>query len=364
MTVKDIVNAIEEVAPPAYQESYDNSGLLIGNYNQEVTGVLLTVDVIPDIIEEAVEKNCNLIISHHPIIFFGLKRITGSNYIEKSIIKAIENKISIYCGHTSLDVAYNGVNYHLAKKIDLKNIQVLHPIQDSLFKIVTFVPQSHSEKVRQALFEAGAGKIGNYDSCSYCISGTGTFRGNDNANPFVGEIGKIHLEEEIRIETIFPKHLKNRIIKSLLESHPYEEPAYDIFQLSNTHKNMGLGVVGTLETEQEELTFLNKIKNTFNCSCIRHTKLLGKKIKKVAICGGSGSELLKDAIIAGGDIFITADFKYHQFFDAEDKLIIADIGHYESEQFTKEIFYDILTKNFSNFAVHFSKINTNPINYL
>ena len=233
-----------------------------------------------------------------------------------------------------------------------------------MYKIVTFVPKSHSEKVRQALFDAGAGNIGNYDSCSYNILGTCTFKGNEQTKPFVGEIGKVHFEEEIRIETIFPKHLKNKIIKSLLTSHPYEEPAYDIYQLSNEHKNIGLGIIGNLEYAEEELPFLNKIKTVFNCKCISHTKLLGKKISKVAICGGRGSDLLRDAISASADIFINADFKYHQFFDAEDKIIIADIGHYESEQFTKEIFYDILTKKFSNFAVHFSKINTNPINYL
>ena len=364
MLIKDVISVIEDFAPLSFQEDYDNSGIQIGNIAKEVKGVLITIDVTEQIIEEAINLKTNLIISHHPVIFSGLKKLTDQTSLERTIIKAIQNRITIYSAHTNLDNIQNGVNGIIADKIGLKNKKILVPKKNSLSKLVTFVPIEHIDNVRNAVFGAGAGKIGNYDSCSFNIEGKGTFKGNEDTHPYVGEKGKLHKENEIRFESIFPNYLRNNIIKSLIESHPYEEVAYDIYPVTNEYLLAGSGMIGDLEKEIEEKQFLQKIKEIFNSGCIRHTTLLGKSIKKVAICGGSGSFLLQSAIKNKADIFISTDFKYHQFFEAENKILIADVGHYESEQFTKDIFYNLLTKNFSTFAIHLSKNNTNPINYL
>jgi dinuclear metal center YbgI/SA1388 family protein len=364
MQLKEITSIFEEFAPLTLQESYDNSGLIIGSPEQEITGILLTIDVTEEVVDEAIDKNANLIIAHHPFIFSGLKKITGNSYIERTAIKAIKHNVAIYAAHTNIDAVHNGVNKKIAEKLNMTNCKILKPLHGMLYKLVSYVPVSHVDIIREALFKAGAGCIGDYDSCSFSIQGKGSFRGNELTNPFVGEKEKLHFEDEIRFETIFPKHLQDKIIKSLLEVHPYEEVAYDIYPLENIFDKAGAGIIGQLEHPAKELAFLEKIKKIFNTKCIRYTSLISKPIEKVAVCGGSGSFLLDDAIKQGADIFITADFKYHQFFQPEKKIIIADIGHYESEQFTKEIFYEILTKKFSTFAVYFSGINTNPIKYL
>ncbi len=364
MKIKDIISCLENFAPLSFQESYDNSGLIIGNTNSEVTSALISIDVTEALIDEAIEKNINLIISHHPIIFNGLKKITGDNYTERLVIKAIKNDIAIYAFHTNLDYVKDGVNSKICNKLGLKNCKILKPLKNELKKIVTFVPIQHAEKVRVALFNAGAGHIGNYDQCSYNVEGKGTFNALDNTKPFVGKKGELHYEDEIRIETIFPKHLENKIISSLIDVHPYEEVAYDIYQLDNKYDKAGIGMIGDLENEIDEKDFLKNIKNIFKTNIVRYTKLLNKKIKKVAVCGGSGSFLLNDAIYKKADIFISGDFKYHQFFDANNKILIADIGHFESEQFTVEIIYEILKKNLPKFAAQITKINTNPITYL
>ncbi len=361
--IKDIINELEQFAPLSVQEDYDNAGLIIGNKEEICNAALLTIDTTEEIVDEAINKGINLIISHHPIIFSGLKKITGKNYIEKTIIKAIKHDIAIYAAHTNFDSVISGVNAKISEKLKLTSCKVLQPEKNILKKLVTFIPNSHVEIVRQSVFNAGAGHIGNYDSCSYNLIGKGSFRASDKANPFVGEIGKIHFEEETRFETIFPKYLQSSIIKALIENHPYEEVAYDIYPLDNEFNQLGMGMIGELLTETDEEQFLSQLKEIFQVPVIRHTQFLNKKIKKVALCGGAGSTLLKDAIRNGADIFISGDFKYHQFFDAEKKILIADIGHFESEQYTKELFYDILTKKFPNFAFHFSEINTNPISY-
>ncbi len=363
MQIKDVISAIEKFAPLSLQEDYDNSGLIIGNENEEVQSVLITVDVIEKTIEEAVKLGSNLIISHHPVIFGGLKKITGRNFTERIIINAIKNNIAIYSAHTNLDNIITGVNGIIADKLGLKDKNILQPKEKFLYKLVTFVPVDHIDKVREAIFNAGAGNIGNYDSCSFNVSGEGTFKGNEDANPFVGKKGDMHKEKEIRIESIFPGYLKNKIINNLLNAHPYEEVAYDIYPLENDYLKAGSGLTGILENEISEIDFLKKVKEIFGTKSIKYSKFLKKPIKKVAICGGSGSFLLKEAIKEKADVFISADIKYHQFFDADNKIFIMDVGHYESEQFTKEIFYNLLTKKFSTFAIHLSKYNTNPINY-
>jgi dinuclear metal center YbgI/SA1388 family protein len=364
MNVKSFCDLIEEVAPLALQESYDNSGLLVGDSQMDVTSVLVSIDVTEEVIEEAILKKCNLIISHHPLIFNELKQLTGRNEVQRCVIKAIKNDIAIYAAHTNLDNVLQGVNGKIAEKIGLKNIHILRPKQDLLLKLITYVPKLHSERVRQTLFEAGAGQIGNYDFCSYNTEGFGTFRANEKAQPFVGKTDDLHSEPETRIEVILPEYLKNKVLDALLKMHPYEEPAYDFIPLKNAWEQVGAGVVGDLEVEEDELFFLNRIKSIFNIPTIRYTKLLNKKIKRIALCGGSGSSFLYDAVSAKADVYITGDFKYHEFFNSQNRILIADIGHYESEQFTKDIFYEIITKKLPTFAVQISDSKTNPINYL
>lgn len=364
MLVNDIVIFFEQLAPLSYQESYDNSGLIIGDRQMEVKSVLLTLDITPDIVNEAIQVGANVIVAHHPIIFSGLKRITGGNYVEQSVILAIKNDIAIYAAHTNFDSIKNGVNFAIANKLGIKKPQILQPLANELVKLVTFVPKDHAEKVRLAIFDAGAGHIGNYDCCSYNVEGFGTFRGNDSTNPFVGEKGKIHQEPEVRLETIMPKSIQAKVLDALFASHPYEEVAYDLYLLNNRYNEVGFGMVGDMERVLAPMDFLRFVKSAFNVGCVRYTKLPSRNIQRVAFCGGSGASFLKAAIATKADAFITGDFKYHQFFDAEGKILIADIGHYESEQFTIDLFYDYLSKKFPNFAVFKSNITTNPINYL
>ncbi len=364
MQLSEIIKAIEAFAPLSYQENYDNAGLIIGSPAQEITGALICLDSTEDVIDEAIKENCNLVIAHHPIIFSGLKKITGKNYVERTIIKAIKNDIAIYAAHTNLDNVISGVNSKIAEKLGLKNCSILQPKTGLLKKLVTFCPNEKAAEVRTALFKAGAGFIGNYDECSYNVEGYGTFRAGEGTKPFVGKQNIQHQETEIRIETIFPSQLQSAILKALFTSHPYEEVAYDIYPLENQYQQVGSGLTGELKEPQDELFFLKSLKTSLQTDCVRYTQLTGKKIKRVAVCGGSGSFLLKDAIASEADIFITADLKYHQFFDAEGKILLADVGHFESEQFTGEIFYSLLMEKFPTFAVRLSKTNTNPINYL
>lgn len=361
--LKDVTQFLESIAPLGLQESYDNAGLITGDVNSEINSVLVTLDVTEKVVDEAIQKKAQLIVAHHPVIFSGLKRITGKNYVERTVIKAIKNDIAIYAAHTNLDSVDGGVNRKICEKLDLQNCKILQPSSQQLKKLITFIPADHAMAVSEAVFNAGAGNIGNYDSCGFTSEGLGSFRGNENSNPFVGEKGKIHSEKEIRFETIFPVHLQSRIIDALLKSHPYEEVAYDIYPLDNKFDKTGMGMIGTLTESKSETDFLKQIKTTFNTGLIKHTALRNKPVVKVAVCGGSGSFLLNAAIAAGADFFVSADFKYHQFFDAEDKIIIADIGHFESEQFTKELFYELLTKKFPKFAVHLSEVGTNPVYY-
>lgn len=364
MKLKEIISYLETIAPLSYQETYDNSGLITGNPEMKISSALICLDSTAEVIEEAIRKKCNLVIAHHPIVFNGLKKFTGNDYVQRTIIKAIKNDIAIYAMHTNLDNIHNGVNAKICEKLGLKNCKVLAPKKELLRKLYTFCPVENADLVRKALFDAGAGFIGNYDECSYNMEGFGTFRALEGTNPYVGEKGKQHKEKELKIETIYPAFLEKNILKALIGSHPYEEVAYDIISLENKHSRVGSGMIGELEKPIEEISFLKKIKKQMQTNCIRHTKILGKEIKNVAVCGGSGSFLLKNAIAAGAGIFITSDYKYHQFFDADHNIIIADIGHYESEHFTIELIGDLLKQKFSTFAVRFSEINTNPVFYL
>lgn len=363
MKIKDLTDYLEQIAPLSLQESYDNAGLIVGDPSTEITGVLLCLDSTEEVIREAVKTGCNLVIAHHPIIFSGLKKLNGKNYIERTVIAAIQNNVAIYAAHTNLDNVHTGVNRKIAETLGLKDLTILSPKQQTLRKLVTFAPHTSAEKVRTALFEAGAGSIGDYDSCSFNVEGQGTFRGNENSNPFVGEVGKLHQEAETRMEVIYEKWKEKSMLQALFASHPYEEVAFDLYSLENKNPEVGSGMIGALPVPLQAAKFLELLKKSMKTACIRHTALINKGIEKVAVCGGSGSFLLNEAISAGADIFITADFKYHQFFDADNRIIIADIGHYESEQFTIELFRALILKKFPTFAVRLTEVNTNPVNY-
>ena len=362
MKIAEIIQTIENFAPISYQENYDNAGLIIGDKLTDCTGVLICLDSIEAVVDEAIAKNCNLIVAHHPIIFSGLKKINGKNYIERTIIKAIKNDIAIYACHTNIDNVRLGVSDVIAEKLNLKNRKILEPKKSILKKLFTYIPTKRKDDLLNALFAAGAGNIGNYSECSFSVEGNGTF--NEFANPVVGENGIRSNENEAKIEVIFPYYLESKIIQTLKANHPYEEVAYEIISLDNAFQDVGSGMIGVLENEMDEMQFLSYLKEKMNTQCIRYTSLLNKPIKTVAVCGGAGSFLLNQAISQKADVFITGDFKYHQFFDADNQLIICDIGHYESEQFTSQLFNKIISEKFPNFAVQISTINTNPVNYI
>ncbi|HTO14520.1 MAG TPA: Nif3-like dinuclear metal center hexameric protein [Edaphocola sp.] len=364
MQISEILKEIEHFAPKTYQESYDNSGVQLGDIGQKCTGVLSTLDITEEVIREAIEKNCNLIVAHHPLIFSGLKNLTGKNYVERCVIKAIQNNIVLYAAHTNFDNVFHGVNARISDKLGLINTTILSPMSHKLYKLYSYAPKELVVQIKEALFAAGAGKIGNYSECSFETSGHGSFKPNEHAQPFIGQTGgKRECVDEVKFEVMVPEHLKYAIINTLKKAHPYEEVAYELIALENSHQELGAGMIGELAKEMEVTAFLELIKKQFKVECIRHTKLVKTTVKRIAVCGGSGSFLLKEAKNKDADVFITADFKYHQFFDADNKIVIADIGHFESEQFTKEIFIEIITKKFSNFAVYLSQIKTNPINY-
>lgn len=363
MKIEDIIRFLDEYAPPTLQESYDNAGLICGRKSNELTSCLVVLDTTEAVIEEAVQKGCNLVVAHHPIIFSGLKSLTGSNYVERVIMKAIKHDIAIYATHTNLDNVIDGVNKRFAEQLQLQNTRILKPKSNNLFKLTVFVPHQDSEKVLAAIHQSGAGQIGEYKNCAFTSKGTGTFTPTEEADPHIGQQGKAEFVEESRVEVIFPRHHKSQVLNAMRKSHPYEEVAYFLHELENENQETGSGMIGELAEPMDERNFLTYLKERMQLRLIRHTKLLDRKIQKVAICGGSGSFLLRNAKAAKADVFITGDFKYHEFFDAEDQIVIADIGHYESEQFTKDLIYEILSKKFPNIAVHLSEVVTNPVNY-
>jgi dinuclear metal center YbgI/SA1388 family protein len=364
MKLSDLITSLEELAPPSYQESYDNSGLITGNPEMEITGALICLDSIEAVLDEAIAKGCNLIVAHHPIVFSGLKRFTGKTYIERVLIKALKNDLAIYAIHTNLDNISNGVNAEIGRRLGLTNTSILQPMKGKLRKLSTFVPLSHVEIVREGLFASGAGNIGNYSACSFVSEGTGTFMGNEASNPVVGSKGVVHTEKEVKIEVVFEARLENAVLQKLHECHPYEEIAYFLHTLDNSYQNVGAGLIGTLEQGLSAREFLEQLKTKMKTPVVRYTSPVKELIRTVAVCGGSGSFLLPTAIAAKADVFVTADFKYHQFFDADGKIMIADIGHFESEQFTIDLLSVYLCEKFPKFAVHLTEINTNPINYI
>lgn len=364
MIIQDVINHLEELAPLHYAEDFDNVGLLVGNKNDEVEGILVTLDTLESVIDEAIEKKCNLIVSFHPIIFKGLKKINGSSYVERVVIKAIQNNIGIFAIHTALDNCLQGVNDIICNTLNLSNKTILLPQQGTIKKMTTYVPKNDADKLRNELFKAGAGKIGNYENCSFNIDGNGTYQGNEISNPVKGKKGEFHQENETQISVTFQKHWEAKILNSLFKFHPYEEVAFEITTLDNYNQTIGMGMVGELKNEMKTADFLAFVKQKMNVSVIRHSKITKKTIKRVAVLGGSGSFAIQAAKSAKADVFITSDLKYHDFFSAEGQIILADIGHYESEQFTKSFLADYLSKKITNFAVVLSTTITNPVKYL
>jgi dinuclear metal center YbgI/SA1388 family protein len=363
MKIGEVISYLESLAHPSLQEHYDNAGLITGDVNWECNGVICSLDATENVVKEAIEKKCNLIVAHHPIIFTGLKKINGKNYVERTVIRAIKNDIAIYAIHTNLDNVIDGVSGKMAKMLDLQNVSVLAPKQNTLKKLFTFVPAGKTDLVRNAIFEAGGGHIANYSECSFNTAGEGTFKPGSGTRPYTGDIGKRHYENEIRIEAILPAYLENKIVAAMKIVHPYEEPAYDVINLSNMHPGIGSGITGELPKPLEEKEFLFLLKDIFQLQIIRHSPLTGKKIKKIALCGGAGSFLVPIVLTAGVDAYITADMKYHEFFDANSRILITDIGHYESEQFTISLLQEILEQKFPTFAVLKTGVNTNPVQY-
>lgn len=363
MKMNEIISFLESIANPSLQEHYDNAGLITGSSDWECSGIVCSLDATEDVVKEAISRGCNLVVAHHPIIFGGLKTINGKNYVEKTIITAIKNDIAIYAIHTNLDNVLAGVNGKMAKMIGLQNCSILLPKANTLKKLFTFVPADKAEQVRNAIFLAGGGQIGNYSECSFNTNGTGTFKAGPGTDPYVGTIGEQHQEKEVKIEVIIPAWLENTIVKAMKVAHPYEEVAYDVVPLSNSHPQTGSGMIGDLDQPMEEKAFLSHLKSVFQLKTIRHTQLTGRPVKKIALCGGAGSFLISSALRSGADFYITADMKYHEFFDADGRMVIADLGHYESEQFTINLLQEILEQKFPTFAVLKTEVNTNPVFY-
>ena len=363
----ELIAALETVAPPAYQESYDNARLLTGDPGMAVTGVLCCLDSTEAVVAEAIENGCNVIVAHHPILFGGIKSLTGRTYVERTLLAAIRADIAIYAIHTNLDNVLAGVNNRLADAIGLSaergSRRILAPKAGLLSKLVTYVPHAQAEAIRKALFNAGAGVISDYDHCSFNLTGTGTFRGSEDSQPHLGEPGKDHSEPETRVEVILPQHLEGSVLAALQQAHPYEEVAHDLVPIRNAHPRVGSGLLGRLSAPESEADFLDRLRDKLQVPVVRHTALRGKPVETVALCGGAGFFLLPKAMRANADAFVTADVKYHEFFDADGQILLADVGHFESEQYTIGLLADTLREKFGNFAVRSAGARTNPVFY-
>lgn len=362
--IKEVIKLIETIAPLSRQENYDNSGLHAGDPEMEVKSVLIALDVTETVVDEAIEQGCNLIISHHPVIFKPLKSITPKSEPGRCLLKAIRHNIVLYAAHTNLDNVMGGVNSMIGRKLGLENLQILQPLTGALQKLVVFVPHAHAEEVREAMFTAGAGHIGQYDQCSYNLEGKGTFRALPGTQPFVGETGKMHSEPETRIEVICESHLLSTVVQAMVKAHPYEEVAWDAYSLTNEFPLAGSGMIGMFASPMQEVDFLAHVKQVFNAGCVKYSPLINRRVKKVAFCGGSGNFLISAAMKMGADVFITGELKYHDYFLAERKVLLVEAGHYETEQFTSQLLYEIVKEKFTTFATRISNIRTNPINYL
>ncbi len=363
MTVAEVGKLLDTLSPLHYAEDFDNVGLLVGHEETEVKGILVTLDTLEEVVDEAIAKKCNLIVSFHPIVFSGLKKLVGTTYVERVVMKAIANNIAIFAVHTALDNNHLGVNAKICEVLGIENPKILIPKKGTIKKLITYVPKTAADNLRNALFKVGAGNIGNYSNCSFNLEGLGSFNPSEKSNPTVGEKGKTHFEKEIQLNLTFESAMEGKVLNALFKNHPYEEVAYEVTTLDNTNQNIGMGMIGTLKSPAKEVDFLKMLKERMQTPVVRHSPLLGKKVERVAVLGGSGAFAINTAKRAGADVYVTADVKYHQFFQAENQLVIADIGHFETEQFTKNLLADFLKEKIPNFAVTLSESNTNPIKY-
>lgn len=363
LKLKEIIQVLEDWAPPSDAEDFDNVGLQVGHLEQDINKALITLDITDEVMDEALEADANLIITFHPLIFKGLKKLSGNNRIERLVVKAIQNNIAIYAIHTNLDAQIDGVNGMIAEKLGLQNCEILIPKQDDLFKLIFFVPKGEADMVKEAIFSTGAGTIGNYAECSFNSQGQGTFKPIKKANPTLGSLNQRHTEPETKVEILLQQKDINAAIGAMMQAHPYEEVAYDLILLKNKNKTKGMGQIGTLSKPMKAVDFVNFVKEKLETKVVRHSSLIQKPIEKVAVLGGSGAFAIANAKAVNADAFVTADLKYHDFFLAENQILLCDTGHFESEQFTKNLITRYISEIFPNFAVLISNINTNPVNY-
>ncbi len=364
MKIKEITAHLEHLAPLYLQEDYDNSGLQVGDIDKELTSVMLCLDVTKQVVDEAISLGANMIISHHPMIFKGIKSLRPGRELDDMIIKAIKNDICIYSAHTNLDSMLGGVSYALADKLGLVDVKPLQVSKGKLYKIVVYAPRTHTQSLSDAIFRTGAGEIGNYSKCSFTVSGEGSFFPKDGANPYIGKCGELEILAEDKIEVLAKDVELSAVVDAIRANHPYEEPAYDIIEVEQKYAKAALGVVGYLPNPMTVVGFLANVKELTG-SGVKYSDFNKEMIHKVALCGGSGSFLIGGASAVGADAYLTGDIKYHDFFGYEDKMLLADIGHYESEKYTIELIHNFLVEKFGeNIDINTTKIKTNPINYL
>ncbi len=346
----EITNVLEELAPIELAESWDNVGLLLGDSTQDIHNIMITLDITPDVVEEAIETKADLIIAHHPMIFKPLNRIIEDKSIGTLIRKLIKNDICVYTSHTNLDITWGGLNDLLASKIGLENIGVLDELHTKkLKKIVVFIPKGYEEKVRDAMTEAGAGWIGDYSDCTYLTKGIGAFKPREGTKPFIGSEGTLEKVEEYRLETLVSEEKVSPVVEAMIASHPYEEVAYDIIPLEVKGQSLGLGRIGTLKKEVIFIDFINKVKEVLAIQHLRYIGNENKSISKVAICTGSGGTLLSNCIHHNVDIYITGELKYHDAqFAQEAGLNVILAGHFETENIIGELLTEFLNKKFEN----------------
>lgn len=366
MTIKEFQKSFESILPPAIAWKNDNVGLQVGNGNDKITGVVVALDATMEIALEAKKNKANLVVTHHPLLFYPLKNVTSDSRIGELVLWFAQHNINLYAAHTNLDSVKWGVNFALATALGLKNVTILSPMKESLTKIVVFVPHDYVEKVAEAMHAAGAGTFTKYDQCSFRTEGTGTFRGMNDAKPFLGKVGMLEKAKEIRLEMLCEHWKINSVLSAMVKAHPYEEVAYDIYPLINENTEYGLGAIGNLPKKMNEKEFLGLVQKTLGTPMLRFSPS-SRTVQRIAVCGGSGSEFIANALHQHADAMITADLRYHTFQAYEHQLLLIDAGHYETERFVlpvlAEKIKEILKQQTTSIKVFITKHSTNPVKY-
>lgn len=369
--VKNIESTLSQLAPAMLKMDYDNVGLQVGDSSSKVKKILVSLNITSEVAEEAVKKKCDLIVSHHPLIFRPLKNIRAGEGNSDIIIKLVRNNISYIACHTNFDSVKQGVSFLLAEKIGLKNPKVLVTSKEirkssyiENYKLTVYVPKTHLFLLKKALAEAGAATIGEYDFCYFEQEGTGSFRPGIKATPHIGEKEKLSEITEIKLETIVPVRTVSSVIKALLQTHPYEEPAYDLYKLENDFQNYGLGAIGDLEKEVSMNEFLKIVTNKLKIDNVRFSRPENsKRIKRVAVMGGSGGDMWRKALSQGADAYLTAECDHHTFLDAKGKLFIVEATHQATEQFAVQGLTNYIKSKYANLEVVTSQEDCDPILY-